>query len=463
MSRSCDIIPEPVDEIVELDSSRQHWISHLTRIMAYVSFIVSSGERIYHMPLGSKWFKGKGIKHLEFCLHSVLSEESFDSKTPGIMWDSIVRRLKRDPSRKLNNANVSLLFRLDNMYLVKKGFTYGNWTVASGHLHVVQTSNAVMLCYELPSNSNIPAQEKMRRHLPEAYQFVYNRYILPPHGIYVIPAKTQYVLVSVQKTIFALDVVPAHLVPAGGKLFNSFKSYSTQQVEYNVPPPTPCRSPFPQEATRVESSKRQSPWGHGYKIPKKSKRSSFIPPPPVFVEPECIPPPPVSPQPQPSPPVSPQPQPSPPASPQPECIPSPTMSPQPECIPSPTVSPQPECIPSPTVSPQLVQYVLVEEEAPLSMPQLIVPSTDAEEACRDFFNNFDQFIAKTPMTQDMDFSFLDDSFDTSASNPSHHGFLNPAPNAPELIAPNVFPPIEILYTDPMQDDPLNCSNKKNQS
>jgi len=435
-SRSQDVFPkEIVSDVLPLDASKEHWISHLTRILAFVSHIVTLGDRIYHLPLSRSWMKHKGFEHLKFCLHEILSELPFNSTDPSLTWEYIGRRLRKDPTRKIKNTNICLLFTLDNMFLVKKGFTFGNWTVHKGEKHIVQTSNAALLCYELPKDCRLPSVERTRRHLPERYQSLYQKYILRPHGVYVIPERTSYVLVAVQKCVFALDVVSKDFVMHGAKPFNTYDRYVTrQQAQYDVPPPTPCRSPFPQEAVErpVESSKRPSSWGH-YKIPKKLKRSSFVPPPPpppVFVEP--VPPLPVSPLP-----ASPPPEPTQPVSP-------PPASPPPE----------PEL-----VHPQTVQYIILQPEAPLSMPQVppqescvVFPAENTDDACRDFLNNLDQFLTQ-PITPDMDFTFLDNPFDSDVTKP----FLNPEPNAPKLEAPNVFPSDIIEYHEPMQEEPVNYS------
>ncbi|KAG8174880.1 hypothetical protein JTE90_020610 [Oedothorax gibbosus] len=99
-SRSDCIFPRPVDNVAALDSSKDYWIAHLLQVMAYVSHITGEGDRIYQKPLDKNTFiKGKGLEHLKFCLHAVLGEVPFDSRQLDRTWDSIGRRLRRDPSR----------------------------------------------------------------------------------------------------------------------------------------------------------------------------------------------------------------------------------------------------------------------------------------------------------------------------------------------------------------------------
>ncbi|KAG8162610.1 hypothetical protein JTE90_000954 [Oedothorax gibbosus] len=124
-SRSDCIFPRPVDIVAALDSSKDYWIAHLLQVMAYVSHITGDGDRIYHKPLDQNTFiKGKGLEHLKFCLHEVLGQVPFDSRQLDRTWDSIGRRLRRDPSRSLSNSNVCLLFKLHNMFSGQEGLHF---------------------------------------------------------------------------------------------------------------------------------------------------------------------------------------------------------------------------------------------------------------------------------------------------------------------------------------------------
>ncbi|KAG8174959.1 hypothetical protein JTE90_002481 [Oedothorax gibbosus] len=353
----------------------------------------------------SRWtkntfIKGKGLEHLKFCLHAVLGEVPFDSRQLDRTWDSIGRRLRRDPSRSLSNSNVCLLFKLHNMFLVKKGFTFGNSLVAEDEHHVIQTSNAAMMCFVLPENSLIPAQERMRRHLPENYQLFYDRYVLPPHGTYLVPKNTRYVLVAVQKTIFALDVISSEYLFQGATPFDACKRYCTQQAEYNVPPPTPCRSPKPPPSTEsmmmppppCPPKKRKSPWG-SYKIPKKN----------------CQP----TPEPTPTP-----------------VVPEPTLPT--------TILMQPEIVPLPEkASHQDLQFVPEMDFNSLEM----VEEEASEKSVADYVNNFFSNISfgddpfQKSSFPDLDLSFLE--------QPSNL-ILNPAPSKTIFGNPKDFPPVQFF-------------------
>ncbi|KAG8174542.1 hypothetical protein JTE90_010607 [Oedothorax gibbosus] len=405
-SRSDCIFPRPVDIVAALDSSKDYWIAHLLQVMAYVSHITGDGDRIYHKPLDQNTFiKGKGLEHLKFCLHEVLGQVPFDSRQLDRTWDSIGRRLRRDPSRSLSNSNVCLLFKLHNMFLVKKGFTFGNWLVAEDEQHVIQTSNAAMLCFVLPKNSTIPVQERMRRHLPENYQVFYDRYVLPPHGTYLVPQNTRYVLVAVQKTIFALDVISLDYLFQGATPFDACKRYCTQQAEYNVPPPTPCRSPEPPPELMPPPppKKRKSTWG-SFKIPKKNCQPTPEPTLPIPVVPE------------------------------------PTL---------PTTM-QPEIVPLP----EKASHQFVPE---MDFNSLEMVEEASEKSVADYVNNFFSNISfgddpfQTSSFPDLDLSFLE--------QPNNNLILNPAQSKTIFGNPKDFSPVQIFYEEPEQEAPVNYSLK----
>ncbi|GFU48189.1 uncharacterized protein NPIL_136141 [Nephila pilipes] len=70
---------------------------------------------------------------------------------------------------------------------------------------------------------------------------------MEPHTSYPIPACTHYILMTIQKTVFALDVVPetilTTLLQNGFRLgdFRKLKKY--HQKAYKLPPPTPALTP----------------------------------------------------------------------------------------------------------------------------------------------------------------------------------------------------------------------------
>ncbi|GFS86964.1 uncharacterized protein TNCV_1280291 [Trichonephila clavipes] len=72
-----------------------------------------------------------------------------------------------------------------------------------------------MLIYELPASSlKCRAQPNVIRRSFEPHdQMLYHRTILEPHTAYPIPAGTHYIVLTVQKTAFGLDIIPESLLP----------------------------------------------------------------------------------------------------------------------------------------------------------------------------------------------------------------------------------------------------------
>ncbi|GFW39591.1 uncharacterized protein TNCV_3187621 [Trichonephila clavipes] len=89
--------------------------------------------------------------------------------------------------------------------------------------------------------------------------------VLEPHTTYPIRAGTRYILLTVQKTAFGLDIIPETILPQlmenGFNLGDFRKMKRYDQKAYKLPPPTPAHVPAetnkrPLEQQTVPSSKR---------------------------------------------------------------------------------------------------------------------------------------------------------------------------------------------------------------
>ncbi|GFV93204.1 uncharacterized protein TNCV_573431 [Trichonephila clavipes] len=106
-----------------------------------------------------------------------------------------------------------------------------------------------MLIYELPASSlKCRAQTNVIRRSFEPYdQMLYHRTILEPHTAYPIPAGTNYIVLTVQKTAFGLDIIPESLLPQlfqkGFHVGYFRKMKKFDQTPYKLPPPTPIHVP----------------------------------------------------------------------------------------------------------------------------------------------------------------------------------------------------------------------------
>ncbi|GFU55849.1 uncharacterized protein TNCV_2255401 [Trichonephila clavipes] len=101
---------------------------------------------------------------------------------------------------------------------------------------------------------------------------LYHRMVLEPHMAYPIPAGTRYILLTVQKTVFGLDIIPEMILPQlmenGFNLGDFRKRKRFDQKAYELPPPTPAHVP-------VETNKRPLEQQPG---PFSKKKRVFVTP-----------------------------------------------------------------------------------------------------------------------------------------------------------------------------------------
>ncbi|GFS94979.1 integrase catalytic domain-containing protein [Trichonephila clavipes] len=137
-----------------------------------------------------------------------------------VLWEKISKGLLRNPDRFLKNTDKRMVYIYNNMFFVKKDFTFGFRTVKSGEIHLIQTTHVPMLIYELPASSlKCRAQPNVIRRSFEPHdQMLYHRTILEPHTAYPIPAGTHYTVLTLQKTVFGLDIIPEMMLPSSWRM-----------------------------------------------------------------------------------------------------------------------------------------------------------------------------------------------------------------------------------------------------
>ncbi|GFX34240.1 uncharacterized protein TNCV_3225901 [Trichonephila clavipes] len=186
-----------------------------------------------------------------------------------VLWEKISKGLLRNPDRILKNTDKRMVYIYNNMFFVKKDFTFGFRTVKSGDINLIQTTHVPMLIYELPSSSlGCRANPNLYRRSFEPYdQMLYHRMVLEPHTAYPIPAGTRYILLTVQKTVFGLDIIPERMLPQlmeNGFHLGDFRQRKRfDQKAYKLPPPTPAhvpaethKSPLEQQPKPLSKKKR---------------------------------------------------------------------------------------------------------------------------------------------------------------------------------------------------------------
>ncbi|GFX32993.1 uncharacterized protein TNCV_5005531 [Trichonephila clavipes] len=195
-----------------------------------------------------------------------------------VMWEKTSKGLLRNPDRLLKN-NKRMVYIYNNIFFAKKDFTFGLRTVKSGEIHLIQSTHVPMLIYELPaSRLKCRAQPNVIRRSFEPHdQMLYHRTILKPHTAYPIPVGTNYIVWTVQKTAFGLDIITEslllQLIQKGFHVGDFRKMKMFDQSPYKLPPPTPIH--VPAEKRPLEE--------HSLPFSKKRPKIPLVPQSPVQI------------------------------------------------------------------------------------------------------------------------------------------------------------------------------------
>ncbi|GFX21040.1 uncharacterized protein TNCV_4882721 [Trichonephila clavipes] len=206
-----------------------------------------------------------------------------------VMWEKTSKGLLRNPDRLLKNTDTRMVYIYNNLFFAKKHFTFGLRMVTSGEIHLIQTTHVPMLIYELPASSLKCRAHVIRRSFEPHDQMLYHRTILEPHTAYPIPAGTHYIVLTVQKTAFGLDIIPESLLPQliqkGFHVGDFRKMKKFNQTPYKLPPPTPIHVPAEKRPLEEKAlpKKRVRP------VMRRVSRRSERPMAPVQISPVQIP------------------------------------------------------------------------------------------------------------------------------------------------------------------------------
>ncbi|GFT70703.1 uncharacterized protein TNCV_4627151 [Trichonephila clavipes] len=108
-----------------------------------------------------------------------------------VLWEKISKGLLRNPDRPLKNTDKKMVYIYNNMFFVKKKTLH----LASERLRC-------------RANPNL-----FRRSFEPYDQMLYHRMVLEPHTAYPILAGTRYILLTVQKILLGLDIIPETILP----------------------------------------------------------------------------------------------------------------------------------------------------------------------------------------------------------------------------------------------------------
>ncbi|GBO04317.1 hypothetical protein AVEN_264788-1 [Araneus ventricosus] len=135
-----------------------------------------------------------------------------------VNFEKLEERFSRPVQRGLRNTDVRTGFCWnDHTFLVKAYFTFRQRTVPQGQKHVYQTTDTPMLFYKLnngSSNSSFRVEDCWFHRLD---QYVYDQYVLQPNSTYAVPEYTTYTILTMQKTLFSVHVLPMEALLAEWK------------------------------------------------------------------------------------------------------------------------------------------------------------------------------------------------------------------------------------------------------
>ncbi|GFT30660.1 integrase catalytic domain-containing protein [Trichonephila clavipes] len=183
-------------------------------------------KRVFVLFCKDNWYQKKTL--VDNSKRAILEAKHVNEFRPDdVLWEKISKGLLRNPDRPLKNTDKRMVYIYNMFFVKKKDFTFGFRTVKSGEIHLIQTTNVPILIYELPSSSlRCRANPNLFRRSFEPFdQMLYHRMVLEPHTAYPIPARTRYILLTVQKTLFGLDIIPEMILPQ--LMENGFKGSYT--------------------------------------------------------------------------------------------------------------------------------------------------------------------------------------------------------------------------------------------
>ncbi|GFS97971.1 integrase catalytic domain-containing protein [Trichonephila clavipes] len=187
------------------------------QLRACIIYQEPNTKSVFVLFCKDNWYKKKTL--VDNFKRAIMEAKLVNEFSPdGVLWEKMSKGLLRNPDRPLKNTDKRMVYIYNNVFFVKKDFTFGFRTVKSGEIHLIQTINFPMLIYKFPSSSlRCRANPNLFRRSFEPFdQMLYPRMVLDPHMVYMNPAGTRYILLTVQKTVFAYKLprpTPAH-VPA---------------------------------------------------------------------------------------------------------------------------------------------------------------------------------------------------------------------------------------------------------
>ena len=242
-----DVFPAMSISLETLATTIDQWDAEYHHLVAsFTSVMDRETRRVRHAPYRPSCRNQRNhfLRHRREAMHQN------DFRPWDIHFVTLCRRLIASPDTEKGKLRHMFYKRGNQLFLVNHGFTFGQLKVQHGTRHVYRTTAVPMLCYHLPErwvtfDSAIPNSLANQDH--------YHMYVFRPHHTYVVPADTYYVVVAVQKTLFAVTVLPESLAFEQGVAFKSHTSLGTLDTAAAmfVPPAWPL---YGKRKTHVRSS-----------------------------------------------------------------------------------------------------------------------------------------------------------------------------------------------------------------
>ncbi|GFS85131.1 hypothetical protein NPIL_554811 [Nephila pilipes] len=178
----------PSFSFINRDVEKADAMEHVVRqgmVQSFITYQKPNNKRIFLSFSSPTWFqKETYMDNIKRLMMVAGVENLFDPDV--VQWDKISQGLMRNPDRTLLRVDADMI------------------------PPPIHTTSVSVLIFELPPSTRKSGVEpKLYRKGFEPYdQKWYNCTVLEQHTCYPIPADTQYILMIIQKTVFALDMVP---------------------------------------------------------------------------------------------------------------------------------------------------------------------------------------------------------------------------------------------------------------
>ncbi|GFX85825.1 uncharacterized protein TNCV_2472271 [Trichonephila clavipes] len=204
------------------------YAARLGHVRACILYQEPNTKRVFVLFCKDHWHQKKTL--VDNFKRAILESKHVNEFRPDdVLWEKISKGMLRNPDRLLKNTDKRMVYIYNNMFFVKKDFTFSFRTVKSGEIHLIQTTHVPMLIYEFPSSNALSSNG-----------------VGTPHGI-PDPGWNPLHLVDGAKDNVWFGHYPRNdspqLMENGFNLGDFRQRKLFDQKAYKLPPPTPAHVP----------------------------------------------------------------------------------------------------------------------------------------------------------------------------------------------------------------------------